>query len=165
MSRFTGFAGTRGGIGNTQGGGNPAYQPAYADWRVGSAGMPGSSGASPPGAVPPLRALFGMIYENWLPFTAFIASRFLGPRAPTTDWDSPFDVSRGESAQRFGDNPSAGRAFPYPWMTGTVSGFMPMLDQYSAQWAWGKTPSGPGVLTPVPVPWDAQYPQLPKVSG
>jgi hypothetical protein len=42
---------------------------------------------------------------------------------------------------------------------------MPMLDQYSLAWAWGKNPSGPGVLTPIPLAWQASYPSLRKVTG
>jgi hypothetical protein len=97
--------------------------------------------------------VLGAILEAWLPFTWTVMSRFIGPRRPTKPFESMFDLDGAERITRFGDNPSAGRAFPYPYEIGAVSGFMPMLDQFSMQWAWGKTPSGPGVLTPIPLAW------------
>jgi hypothetical protein len=132
----------------------------------GSAFVPGSSGHERTERVRIRPGLLDLIFENWLPFTAWLTSRFIGPRAPAQPWQSPVDLwPAGEVITRAGPFPSGSRPFPYPYMIGSVSGFMPMLDQYSMAWAYGKTPSGPGVLTPVPIPWDAQYPNLPKVSG
>lgn len=135
------------------------------DPRPGAPTLPGSSGAPFGERANPLAGLLGFVQANWVPFTSRMLSRFIAPRPPAQPWESPYDVSAGEAVTRFGDFPSSDRPFPYPWMTGTVGGFMPMLDQYSRAFAWAKTPSGPGVLTPVPIPWDAQYPNNPKVSG
>ena len=107
---------------------------------------------------------FGLQFENWLPFTASIVSRFIGPRRPTAAWQSPYGFP-GEDITRFGPMPSSDRPFPYPYEIGAVTGFMPMLDQYSMQWAWARNPSGPGVLTPIPIAWQASYPDWQKVSG
>lgn len=109
--------------------------------------------------------IFGMVLEAWLPFTSAIYSRFLGPRPITQPFESPVDVGIGETITRYGSMPSGSRPFPYPYMIGAVSNFMPMMDQYSMAWAWGKTPSGPGVLTPIPIPWQVTYPTLSKVTG
>jgi hypothetical protein len=130
----------------------------------GSAFSPGSSGHERTERV--RIRLLDLVFENWVPFTAWLMSRFIGPRAPAQPWESPVDLwPAGEVITRYGTFPSGSRPFPYPYMIGAVSGFMPMLDQYSMAMAWAKNPSGPGVLTPVPIPWDAQYPQLPKVTG
>lgn len=109
--------------------------------------------------------VFGAILENWLPFSAWIYDRFIGPRRPIAPWQSPYDLGQGDAIQRQGPFPSGQRPFPYPYEIGAVSGFMPMLDAYSMSWSWGKTPSGPGVLTPIPIPWQASYPNLQKVTG
>jgi hypothetical protein len=106
-----------------------------------------------------------LVFETWLPFTAAIFSRFIGPRAPTANWQSPYDLDASERITRFGDYPSAERPFPYPYMVGAVSNMMPMLDTLSLSWAWGKTPSGPSVGTPIPLAWQTTYPNLPKVTG
>lgn len=111
------------------------------------------------------RGAFGAVLENWLPFSAWIMDRFIGPRPQAQSWMSPYDLGQGPAIQRQGTFPSASRPFPYPYEIGAVSGFMPMLDQYSMAWAWAKTPSGPGVLTPIPLPWQASYPNLQKVTG
>jgi hypothetical protein len=142
-------------------------QPAMGGGAVapGSSTMPGSSGHNRTERVR-IRTLLDLVYENWIPFTTWLTSRFIGPQQPANPWESPVSFhGAGEVITRMGPYPSGERPFPYPYMIGAVSGFMPMLDQWSMAWAWGKTPSGPGVLTPVPIPWDAQYPQLPKVSG
>ena len=110
------------------------------------------------------QALYSSI-ERWMPFTESIQSRFVGPRPITQPFQSPSDFGIGENITRYGSFPSGARAFPYPYEIGAVSGFMPMLDQYSMAWAWGKTPSGPGVLTPIPIPWQTTYPNLRKVTG
>lgn len=110
-------------------------------------------------------AIFGAAMENWMPFTAWVWSRLIPPRPPTKSFESTFDLDGGERIQRQGTYPSGERPFPYPYEIGMVSGLMPMLDQYSMQWAWGKTPSGPGVLTPIPIPWQTSYPNLRKVTG
>lgn len=107
----------------------------------------------------------GAFLMNWVPFTAWIMSRFIGPRPPTAAWQSPFDIGGGERITRQGPFPVNERPFPYPYEIGAVSGLMPMLDQYSLAWAWGKNPSGPGVLTPIPLAWQASYPSLRKVTG
>lgn len=139
--------------------------PDYASQSVGSSFAPGSSGNQNVERVR-IRTILDIVYENWVPFTSWLMSRFIGPQTPRNAWESPVSFyGAGESITRFGSFPSAQRPFPYPYMVGAVSGFMPMLDQYSMQWAWARNPSGPGVLTPVPIPWDAQYPQLPKVTG
>lgn len=109
--------------------------------------------------------VFGAVMNRWMPFTEWVTQRFIGPRKATAAWQSPYDVGEGETIQRQGPFPSAERPFPYPYEIGAVSGFMPMLDQYSMAWAWGKTPSGPGVLTPIPIAWQASYPNLQKVTG
>lgn len=103
--------------------------------------------------------------ERWMPFTSAVTNRFEAPRAPSAPWQSPYDVDPSVRNLRFGDFPSAMRPFPWPYMIANIQNHMPMLDQLSMQWAWGKTPSGPGVLTPITVPTKAVYPQLPKVSG
>lgn len=103
--------------------------------------------------------------ENWLPFTWAIVNRFITPRPPTAPWQSPLDVDASERIQRWGTFPSSARPFPYPYEIGAVSGLLPMLDQYSMAWAWARNPSGPGVMTPVPVPFQASYPNLQKVTG
>lgn len=144
--------------------------PGAATWDAatqspGDSFAPGSSGEQRTEVVR-IRTLLDLVYENWIPFTAWITSRFIRPQAPQNAWESPVSFyGAGESITRYGTFPSDIRPFPYPYMIGAVSGFMPMLDQYSMQWAWAKNPSGPGVLTPVPIPWDAQYPMLPKVTG
>lgn len=109
--------------------------------------------------------VFGLVMENWLPFTTWLTNRFIGPPPARPAWQSQVWMGDGEDITRFGDNPSRDRAFPYPYEIGAVSGFMPMLDQYSMAWAWGKTPSGPGVLTPVSIPDQASYPNWQKVTG
>lgn len=144
-------------------GGPGADIPGYATNSPGLSNGPGSGARQPVERV--RTSLLNIVYENWIPFTAWIMSRFIGPRAPTAVWQSPFDVDGSERITRFGSFPSQDRPFPYPYMVGAVSNFMPMLDQMSMQWAWGKTPSGPGVATPVPVPWQTTYPNLPKVTG
>ena len=103
--------------------------------------------------------------ENWLPFTWPLMGRYITPRAPTASWQSPFDLDASERITRFGSWPSSQREFPYPWTTGAVDGFMPMLDAYSMAFAWAETPFGPGVLTPVPQPWAITYPGLQKQTG
>jgi hypothetical protein len=134
--------------------------------RVGSSFTPASSGEQPTERVRIRPGLLDLIFENWMPFTAWLTSRFIKPQPPENPWESPISFyGAGENITRMGPFPSGSRPFPYPYMVGAISGFMPMLDQYSMAWAWGKTPSGPGVLTPVPIPWDAQYPSLPKVTG
>lgn len=144
--------------------GGPGLQPIdYAATRIGSPTIPGSSVY--PATERVRVSLLDLVWENWLPFTWTIVSRFIKPRPPTEPWQSPFDVDGSERITREGSFPSSSRPFPYPYMIGAVSGNMPMLDQWSMAWAWGKTPSGPGVLTPTPVPWDASYPNLPKVTG
>ncbi len=103
--------------------------------------------------------------ETWRPFTWNIVSRFIGPRQPTANFQSPYDVSTGEDITRFGPWPSSARPFPWPYEIGCVSGFMPMLDQYSLSFAWGPTPSGPSIGTPPIIPFQQAYPDLPKVTG
>lgn len=137
--------------------------PGNASQAVGSSFSPGSAAAQPNERV--RVRLLDLVYENWMPFTAWIVSRFIAPRASTAIWQSPFDLDAGERITRFGSFPSSERPFPYPYMIGAVSGMMPMLDQYSMDWAWGKTPSGPGVTTPISIPWAITYPGLSKVSG
>jgi hypothetical protein len=149
----------------------------YASEQVGSPTAPGSSQHGPAfpagrqqtrtgnGMIRVREMLAAYVFENWVPFTTAIRNRFQGPRAATQPWESPFDLSPSERITRFGTFPSGERPFPYPYEIGAVSGFMPMLDQYSMAWAIAKTPSGPGVLTPIPVPWDILYPSLAKVQG
>jgi len=144
-------------------GGPGSEIPGYATQWPGQSFGPGSAGSQPNERT--RMSLLDLVYENWLPFTAWITSRFIRPRVPTAPWQSPFDLDNSERITRFGSFPSSERPFPYPYMIGAVSGFMPMLDQYSMQWAWGKTPSGPGVATPIPVPWMITYPDLMKVTG
>lgn len=107
----------------------------------------------------------GFVQEGWVPFTSAIYSRFIGPRPAAAGWQSAMDLDSGLRITRFGSYPSSERPFPYPYEIGAVSGFMPMLDQYSIQWAWARPPSGPGVLTPIPAAWQITYPQLQKVTG
>jgi hypothetical protein len=144
----------------------------YASENVGEAFSPGENTVPSVGGIYrgtgtgfSVAGLIGQMIERWMPFTESIVSRFLGPRAPTAPFDSPFDMARGESEQRPGTFPSGQRPFPYPYEIGAVSGFCPMLDQYSIAWAWAKQPSGPGVLTPIPIPWQTTYPNLQKVTG
>lgn len=149
----------------------------YASEDIGSPGIPGNSYAAgnigvgvasmPTGsATERVRGwLFRNVFETWMPFTAAIVSRFMPPRAPTRPFESLFDLDAGERETRQGPFPLPDRPFPYPYAIGSVGGFMPMLDAFSLAWAWGKTPSGPSIGTPVPIPWDAQYPTMPKVSG
>lgn len=138
-------------------------RPDNATQSPGSSNSPGSTGREAPARI--RVRILDLVFENWMPFTAWLMSRFIGPRPSPLPWESPDDLDAGERITRFGSFPSAIRPFPYPYMVGAVSGFMPVLDQYSMQWAWGKTPSGPGVSTPIPIPWDTTYPTLPKVSG
>jgi len=145
-------------------GGAPDHRPDYATQLPGAPSLPGSTGALPTERVR-IRDLAGLVFENWLPFTWQLIQRVIAPRPPTYPWESPFDLDAGERITRFGTFPSSERPFPYPWMVGAVAGNCPLLDQYSLAWAWGKTPSGPGVLTPIPVPWDTTYPTLTKVTG
>jgi hypothetical protein len=108
----------------------------------------------------------GLVVENWLAFVwQIMGARALVPRKPVKPFESPFDVDAGERITRFGDFPSSERPYPHPYMIGAVSGLLPLQDQYSRAWAFGRTPSGPGVGTPIPVPFDAQYPTLPKRAG
>lgn len=109
--------------------------------------------------------LHGFIQETWVPFTAAVRSRFLAPRARTAPWQSPDDLDAGERITRGGSFPVAERPFPWPYQIGAVSAFLPMQDQYSMAWAYGRNPSGPGVLTPTPIPWDTTYPNATKVTG
>jgi hypothetical protein len=144
-------------------GGPGAHRPDYATQSPGAPLLPGNSGPQPTERV---RVRFlDLVYETWLPFTAGIIARFIGPRRPTANWQSPFDLDAGERITRFGSFPSGERPFPYPYMIGAIAGFMPMLDQFSLSTAWGKTPSGPGVNTPIPIPWATTYPDLMKVTG
>lgn len=105
------------------------------------------------------------IVETWRPFTASIVNRFIGPRRPATSFASPYDVATGEDETRFGGWPSAQRPFPAPYRVGAVSGFMPMLDQWSMAFAWAATPSGPSIGTPPIIPFQQVYPDLPKQTG
>lgn len=149
----------------------------YATEDIGTPDIPGNSYASgnfgaglpvaPTGTVTErVRGwLFTHVYETWMPYTSRIINRFMPPRKATVYFESQYDLDAGERETRQGPFPLPQRPFPYPYAIGDVSGFMPMLDAYSLAWAWAKTPSGPGVSTPIPVPWDAQYPGMPKVSG
>lgn len=96
--------------------------------------------------------------ENWLPWL-----RRGNPFIPRSGPWQPGDYDGGERITR--ERVAFNGVFPYPWMTGTVSGFMPMLDNYSMAWAYARPAFGPGVQTPIPVPFDQQFPQLTKVSG
>lgn len=144
-------------------GGPGTFVPGYASSMVGGSFAPGSAAAQPNERV--RVSLLDLVYENWIPFTAWITARFIGPRKPTASFQSPFDLDSGERITRQGPFPSNERPFPYPYMIGAVSNFMPMQDQYSLDWAWGKNPFGPGVNTPVSIPWAITYPTLAKVSG
>lgn len=145
-------------------GGPGAEIPGYASQAVGSPTIPGSSTQQPTERVRVVD-IIRVVFENWLPFTASIFSgRYIPPRKPTYAWESPFGFT-GEQNQRWGDFPSSIRPFPQPPLYGAVSGFMPMQDQYSLDWAYGKTPSGPGVATPIPLAWQISYPTLQKVTG
>lgn len=96
-------------------------------------------------------------YNNWLP----------GPRngQPFIPRSGPYNNMDLDGSTRITREKTGRDFFPYPWITGTVSGFMPMQDNLSLSWAWGKNAFGPGVNTPVSRPFDAQFPSLPKVSG
>ncbi len=144
-------------------GGPGAYAPDNASQYVGGSNSPHGVRDAAPQRV--RTGLLNLIIENWLPFTANFFGRFIGPRAPTAPWQSPFDLDVGERITRYGSYPSADRPFPYPAMIGALDGNAPLLDQYSLAWSWGKAPSGPGIGTPVSVPFQASYPDLPKVTG
>jgi hypothetical protein len=144
-------------------GGPGAYAPDGATKFVGGSNSPGNVREPAPQRV--RTGLLNLVLENWLPFTAAFVGRFLGPRAPTAAWQSPFDLDAGERITRYGTFPSADRPFPYPMMIGAVDGNAPLLDQYSLAWSYGKTPSGPSIGTPVSVPFQASYPDWTKVTG
>lgn len=154
----------------------PPLPVVYASQNVGSATMPHGSRGGGIGyrietetnhlMVKVRESLYGYVQENWLSWLwdAF-GYRWMGPQRRPEPFASPEDFDVGEHITRFGDYPSAQRPFPYPYEIGAVSGFMPFLDQYSMAWAWGKNPSGPGVATPIPIPWMIAYPTMPKVTG
>lgn len=135
---------------------------APASWRPGVPGIGGGPHhqADGPGYAQPSAAR--RVLENWMTaLTAF--GRTMAPRAA-----APGFLAGDYTAQdynRTGPFPSALRPFPYPYVIGAVAGFMPLQDLFSLQTAWGKTPFGPGVNTPIPAAWQISYPQLPKVTG
>lgn len=110
-------------------------------------------------------SLYGFVQDVWVPWTTVVWNRYIGPRAPTHDWESPYDLVAAERITRFGDFPSGARLFPYPYEIGAVSGMMPMLDQYSMSWGYARNSFGPGVMTPIPIPWAVAYPDFQKTTG
>jgi hypothetical protein len=102
--------------------------------------------------------------SNWLPFTWGSMARFVPPRAPTVPFGSPYDLTVA-GITRFGSFPSSERPFPYPWMTGAVSGFCPLMDDYSRDFSWSKQAFGPSVGTPMQIPWQITYPTMQKQTG
>lgn len=144
-------------------GGPGAEIPGYAGQTVGASFQPGSAARQTNERV--RVTILDLVYETWLPFTEWITSRFIQPRQSAQSFLSPFDLDGSERITRFGSFPVSERAFPWPYQIGSVAGSMPMLDQESMQWAWGKTPSGPGVATPVSVPGAVMYPDWAKVTG
>jgi len=151
-------------LGRPVNGGVGSFAPDYASQIVGSPTMPYGSGSQPIERTR-TRAFYSLIFENWLPFTWRIVSRFIGPRAPTQAWQSPYDVDASERITRFGGWPQADHIYPYPYVIGAVSGFCALQDEASLTWSWGKTPNGPSVGTPIPIAWQTSYPNLPKVTG
>ncbi len=104
-------------------------------------------------------------FSNWLPFTWPTMARFTPPAPRATAFESPYDLDAGEHITRFGTFPSAERPFPYPWMCGAVSGFAPLMDDYSRSFSWSKQAFGPSVGTMMTVPWQITYPELQKQTG
>lgn len=148
----------------------------YASENVSAANMGGSARASGVGnntqtvtATMMARVgemLRGFAQGSWVPWTSRDqGSRFLPPEPRLLAFESPYDLDAGERITRFGSFPAIDRPFPFPWMTGAVSGFLPLQDVYSRQWSWGKQAFGPSEGTPMQVPWQITYPGLQKVTG
>jgi hypothetical protein len=102
-----------------------------------------------------IRSVFATMLGDW--FT---------PRKPSSARGIPFDAT-GQSYDRHGTFPVETRPFPYPWTTGAVSGFMPMMDQFSMSYSYARPGYGPGyggTATPSGLN-QITYPMLAKVSG
>lgn len=102
--------------------------------------------------------------ENWRSWWGRAGALVTGQQwLPRSGPWQPGDYDGGEriTRPRVADN----GIYPYPYIIGCVSGFMPMQDTLSEAWAWGKPGFGPGYQTPVSQPIQQQFPTLPKVTG
>jgi hypothetical protein len=138
---------------------NPRNVPSAAQPLYGflSFAPPGEDRAGPRGD----RKFFANVwngYENWQPW-----NRQGQPWVPRV---GPYNSMDLDGAERTVKTWSGNRGvFPYPYIVGNVSGFLPMLDVFSRAFAFGKPPSGPGSGgTPIPAPFDQQFWTMPKVT-
>lgn len=105
-----------------------------------------------------------LIFENWRSFWGRAGALITGqPWVPREGPYQPGDYDGGERITRPRATPN-GR-FPYPYIIGSVSGFMPMQDTLSESFAWAKNAFGPGISTPTPQPIQVTFPGLPKKTG
>lgn len=102
--------------------------------------------------------------QNWTTPLALVQTRPVFTPRPGSDYQSP-DLNGSLAYTRQPQVPSNTFPRPWPYIIGAVAGFMPMMDALSQSFMIGKTPSGPNVLTPPSMPPQAQFPQLPKVTG
>jgi hypothetical protein len=81
---------------------------------------------------------------------------------PRGNRDYPLDL---DASERFTRPKSGIDYYPYPPISGNISGFMPMIDAFVWGQMWGKKAYGPGTIPIVNLGYQVAVPGLTKYTS